>query len=84
MKKSEKAMLIRSAQRMNIYVTNLGYSMIFICSVNYLLTFTDTKMYISNYTLIGLLVLGVNKGPLIRPVLKVHLIDTLLGIIPTI
>ena len=48
--------------------------MIFICSVNYLLTFTDTKMYIFNYTLIGLLVLGVNKGPLIWPVLKFHLI----------
>ena len=42
------------------------------------MSFTDTKMYIFNYTLIGLLDLGVNKGPLIRPVLKFHLIDTLI------
>ena len=46
---------------------------VFICSVIYI----HFYWYI-NYISIGLLVLGVNKGPLIRLVLKFHLIDTLI------
>ena len=41
------------------------------------------SLLLIHYTLIGLLVLCVNEGPLVRLVFKFYLIDTLIGIIMT-